>query len=233
MPIHHGNTIINVLPPHHWRGYYSWYSHHPYYYNYYPYYGSYPYDDSYLPSRSQIYLGASSSAYQPAPSSPAPSAEGATNPDKETKAVAELRMDLARRAFQKGDYAEAQAECERAIQLLPSDVNLKEFRALSQFAQGKYQDAADTLRGVLAVGHCWDWKTLRPFYTSVRTFTTQLRALERYVSENPKDPAGRLVLAYHCLVRDEREDAVRQLLEVTHLEPKDQVSSALVEALRR
>jgi tetratricopeptide (TPR) repeat protein len=141
-------------------------------------------------------------------------------------------MDLARRAFQKGGYAEAQGECERGIGLLPGDARLRESRALCQFAQGKYQDAAATLYEVLAAAPGWDWNALSSFYTSAETYTPQLRALERYVRENPKDAAGRFVLAYHYLTLDERDAAVGQLREVVRLEPRDQVSAGLLEALK-
>jgi tetratricopeptide (TPR) repeat protein len=141
-------------------------------------------------------------------------------------------MDLARRAFQKGDYAEAQRECERAIQLLPGDANLREFRALCQFAQGKYTAAAATLYDVLAAGPGWHWETLSSVYPSAQTYTTQLRALERYVREHPMDPAGHLVLAYYYLALDERQAAVGQLREVVQLQPSDQVSPAILKALK-
>ena len=140
-------------------------------------------------------------------------------------------MSVARRAFRKGDYAEAQWQCERAIELLPGDANLNEFSALCQLAQGKYKDAAGTLYAVLATRPGWDWNTLSSFYTSVRTYNSQLRALEQYVRENPKEAAGRFVLAYHYVVLDRREAAVGQLREVMKLQPRDQVSPAILQAL--
>jgi tetratricopeptide (TPR) repeat protein len=218
-------------------GSYSYSSDNPYYYNYsptynnyYPYNGSYTYGDSYSSSGSQSDPGASSSSYQPAPSSPAHSNKAAANTDKKTAAV-EWRMDMAWRAFKKGDYAEAQRECELAIRLLPEETNLHEFCALCQFAQGKYQDAAATLYEVLAAGPGWDWSTLSSFYTSAQTYTTQLRSLERYVTENPKDAAGHFLLAYHYLALRERDAAVGQLREVIKRQPKDQVSRGILEAL--
>jgi tetratricopeptide (TPR) repeat protein len=226
-------------------GYYSYSSSYPYYYNYDPYYSSYASDydyspssgsssssDSYLPSGSLSDPAPSDFYYKPARSSPAPRDKDAANTDKET-ATAKRRMDLARRAFLKGDYAEAQRECQRAIRLLPEDANLWEFRALCQFAQGKYKGAAATLYDVLAAGPGWDWDTLSSFYTSARTYIRQLRALERYVRENPKDAAGRLVLAYQYLALDERDAAAGHLREVIKLQPRDQVSPGILAALEK
>jgi tetratricopeptide (TPR) repeat protein len=205
--------------------------------SYYPYSSSYSSDDSYpsayssyLPSGSQADRGTSGASSRAAAPSATTSDEGAENTDKET-AEAERRMESARRAFQKGDYAEAQRECERALRQLPGDANLHEFRALCQFAQGKYQDAAATLYEVLGVKPGWDWKTLGSFYPSAATYTKQLRALEQSVKENPKDAAGHFVLAYHYLALEERDAVVGQLREVTKLQPRDQVSPAILNAL--
>lgn len=176
----------------------------PYYYNYYPYYTYYcPNYGSYP----QVY------PYIPAGSP--------------------INMDTARLAFQKGDYAEAEKQCEQGINLRLGDANPHELRALCQFAQGKYQNAAATLYEVLAAGPGAGWDTLSSFYTSAQTYAAQLRALERYVEEYPKDAAGRFVLAYHYRALDQREAAAGQLREVIKLQPKDRVSPGILEALEK
>jgi tetratricopeptide (TPR) repeat protein len=142
-------------------------------------------------------------------------------------------MDLAVGAFKKGDYAEAQWHCEQAIRRLPGDANLQEFRALCQFAQGKYRDAAAILYEVLAAKPVWDWDTLSSFYPRAGTYTTQLRALERSVRENPKDAARHFVLAYHYLILEDLDATIGQLREVIKLEPRDQVSPAFLAALEK
>jgi tetratricopeptide (TPR) repeat protein len=147
--------------------------------------------------------------------------------------AAERRMGLARQAFREGDYAQAQRECERAIRLRPRDANLHELRALCQFAQGSYKDAAANLYEVLPADPPWDWDSLMSFYPSAQTYTRQLRALEQYVSENPEDAAGRFVLAYHYLTLDERDAAVGQLRRVIKVEPRDRVSPGLLEELEK
>ena len=209
-----------------WGGYASS-SYYPYYSNYDPYYGyypygdsgnsSYPYADSYLPSGSSSDSEGAGASYQTATYSSASSNESAASTDTE-KAAARY-MGMARRAFQNGDYAEAQKKCARAIRLLPDDANLHQFGALCLFAQGKYKDTAATLYDVLAAGPAWDWNTLSSFYTSARTYTSQLRALERYVRENPKDAAGCFVLAYQYLVLEDLDATAGQFREATRLAP--------------
>ncbi len=110
---------------------------------------------------------------------------------------------------------------------------MQEFGALCLFAQGKYKDAAATLYDVLTAAPAWDWDTVGSFYASARTYTTQLRALERHVRQNPRDAAGHFVLAYHYLALGYRDAVVTQLREVVKLQPGDQVSAAFLEALEK
>lgn len=210
-------------------GYYSGYSPYSDNYSYSPYSSSYLYGGSYRSSESRSDSEDSGSSDRASRSSAA-SDKGEVKIDKES-AAAERRMDLARRAFKKGDYFTAQGECERAIRLLPGDANLHEFLALCQFAQEEYKDASATLHEVLAAGPGWSWNTLSSFYPSEKTYTTQLRALEKCVKDNPRDAAARFVLAYHYLALDERDAAAEQLREVVKLQPKDKVAPAILKAL--
>jgi tetratricopeptide (TPR) repeat protein len=153
----------------------------------------------------------------------------ANSEDISTKVV--QRMDVAVRAFKSNDYAAAQKECEQAIELQQTDGNLHEFRALCQFAQGKYKEAAATLHPLLAAGPGWNWNTVSAFYAHVQIYTAQLRTLEQFVRDNATDVAARFVLAYHYLVLDARDPAIDQLREVSRLQPQDTVSTGIVQAL--
>jgi tetratricopeptide (TPR) repeat protein len=153
---------------------------------------------------------------------------------KEDPAVREAmdKLDEARTAFTKGDYAKAQELIEKAIQKAPGDATLHEFRALTQFAQKKYQDAAATIYAVLAAGPGWNWDTLKSFYDDEKTYKDQLRALEDHARANPKAAEDHFLLAYHYLVLDSKDAAVKQLEEVVRLMPKDELSSALLTELK-
>jgi hypothetical protein len=49
---------------------------------------------------------------------------------------------------------------------------------------------------------------------------------------NLKSPAAlRFLLAYHCLVLNQREEAVKPLNEVVELNPKDKLSEAMAKAI--
>jgi tetratricopeptide (TPR) repeat protein len=139
-------------------------------------------------------------------------------------------FDQAREAFKQEDYDRALKEVEQAIELLPKDTTLHEFRALVLFAQGKYKDAAAGIYAVLAVGPGWNWQTLSGLYANPDTYTKQLRALESYVRNNPQATDGHFLLAYQYLVIGSVPEAVTQLKDFEKLVPTDQLVPELVKA---
>jgi Tetratricopeptide repeat len=139
-------------------------------------------------------------------------------------------FDQAREAFKQEQYDTALKEVEQAIEVLPKDTTLHEFRALVLFAQGKYKDAAAGIYAVLAVGPGWNWQTLSGLYANPDTYTKQLRALESYVRNNTQAPDGHFLLAYHYLVIGSVTDAVTQLKDFEKLVPTDQLVPELVRA---
>jgi tetratricopeptide (TPR) repeat protein len=141
-------------------------------------------------------------------------------------------FDDARLAFKSGDYNKALDLSDLAIRDMPNDAAVHEFRALSLFALGRYNEAAVTLHSVLAVGPGWDWATLAGLYPNVAEYTNQLRSLERYISQNPRSAPARFVLAYHYLTENHPEAAVKQLEQVVMLQPKDSLSAQLLQQLQ-
>ena len=140
-------------------------------------------------------------------------------------------VDAAQSAFRSGDYATSGSEIDLAIQSLPNDAALHEFRALVQFAVGDYSKAAGTLYAVLSAGPGWDWTTMSSLYPSVDIYTTQLRALEQRVKESPDSADARFVLAYHYITGTHKDAAIKQLQEVVRLLPTDQLSAQLIKGL--
>jgi tetratricopeptide (TPR) repeat protein len=139
-------------------------------------------------------------------------------------------FEEARQAFKPEDYERARKEIEQAIELLPKDATLHEFRALVLFAQGKYRDAAAGIYAVLAVGPGWNWQTMSSLYANPDTYTKQLRALETYVRSNAQASDGHFLLAYHYLVIGSVPDAITQLKDFQKLVPTDQLAPELIKA---
>jgi len=154
-----------------------------------------------------------------------------TAPTDTNAAEANRLLDSAREAFRIGEYTKAQVQVETAIRLLPSDPAMHEFRALTLFAQGKYQEATATLYSVLTSGPGWDWATMSGQYADVEVYATQLRALERFVAEYPDTGYGHFLLAYHYLVTEHRDSAVHELREVVRLQPDDKLAAALLSSM--
>jgi hypothetical protein len=55
-----------------------------------------------------------------------------------------------------------------------------------------------------------------------------LRALEKFVRENPRAPEGRFLLGFHYLIAGHRDAAAKELLEAVKLTPKDQLAARLL-----
>jgi hypothetical protein len=145
--------------------------------------------------------------------------------------VASQLLATAREAFMRGDYAAALAQTDQAVAQLPNDPVVHEFRGLVLFALHRYQEAAAAEYGVLSVGPGWDWTTLISLYPDSDTYTGQLRALEQYTSENPRQPEARFLLAYHYMTCGHMQDAIAELKAAVQLNPKDQLSAQLLSSL--
>jgi len=137
-------------------------------------------------------------------------------------------FDKARQEFYSGAYDAALNAVNDAIKEMPTDAVLHEFRALTLFALGKYQDSAATLYPVLSVGPGWDWTTMIGLYPGVDEYTGQLRALESYRNENPDDSAAHFVLSYQYLTAGHSDAAKAELEQVLRINPQDQLSAQLL-----
>jgi len=150
--------------------------------------------------------------------------------DPKTKAAV-AKFDEARLAFKAGKYDDALEKVNSAIQDLPGDPVLHEFRSLVLFAQQNYTDAAGTIYAVLAAGPGWDWDTLKTLYPNEETYTNQLRALEEFSNAHPDAADARFLLAYHYLTLGYTDEAKAELEVVSQLQPKDELSPQLVKLL--
>lgn len=140
-------------------------------------------------------------------------------------------LDQARAAFKSGQYQNALTAIDRAIQAQPNDPVLHEFRALTLFALGNYDQAAGTIHAVLAVGPGWDWATLVGLYSNVDVYTKQLRALEDFTNNNPQSAASRFYLAYLYQTSGQTDAAIKSLKQVVAINPKDTGAAAMLQML--
>jgi Tetratricopeptide repeat len=140
---------------------------------------------------------------------------------------------LARKAFMEGNYPLALSDVNAALKDSPQDAMMHEFRALVLFAMGEYKQAAAPLNAVVAVGPGLDWKSLRGLYPDAATYTKQYRALEKFVTDNPKDAAGHFVLGYHYVTLGFNSYALKEFQQAAELSPKDAVARQMVAMLSK
>ncbi len=154
-------------------------------------------------------------------------------PEDSVSNQAMTSFDQAREAFRQGDYTQALNLTDQSLRQMPNDPTLHEFRALVLFALGRYDEAAAALYAVLSVGPGWDWSTLIGLYGNPDAYTQQIRSLESYVNQHPTSAAARFVLAYHYLTQGHMPEAADQLKSVATLQPKDQLSTQLLQQIQQ
>ncbi len=151
---------------------------------------------------------------------------------KTAEEKARAAMDRARDAFRRGDYVTASTAIDDAISQTPGNSVFHEFRALTLFALGRYDDAAGVLHSVLASGPGWNWETMIDFYGDPEQYTNQFRRLEDYVVANPGSAPSRLLLAYHYMVGGNLTEAAEMLDQVVEIQPRDTVAAQLRSLLK-
>jgi len=134
-------------------------------------------------------------------------------------------FDQSRTDFYAGNYEGALTKVNQALKEMPKDAVVHEFRALTLFALGRYNEAAATIHPVLAVGPGWDWPTLVGLYPSVDVYTEQIRKLEQYVKANPKAADAQFLLAYHYLTCNHKDAAYKTFEKVVALQPSDAIAA--------
>lgn len=164
------------------------------------------------------------------PANPPPRQEDELTQAKRVSAIAYL--DQSRDAFKEGRYDDALELVNKAIPDLPNDPTPHELRALILFAQQKYQEAAAAIYAVLSAGPGWSWDTMKALYPTVDVYTKQLRALEKYQAEHPREPAATFLLTYHYLVLEELPAAITLLENLIKINPQDQLAAAMLTALK-
>lgn len=151
--------------------------------------------------------------------------------DSATTQAAMEFFEKARESFKDNNYQDALRAVDQAIEELPKDAALHEFRGLALFAQGKYNKAAAVINSVLASGPGWNWETMIGLYKNPEQYTGQLRNLEDFTRQHKKDAAAKFLLAYHYLVMGFTDKAATQLKEVVELQPKDVLAKRILEMI--
>ena len=103
--------------------------------------------------------------------------------------------------------------------------------SLCLLAAKDYRGAAMEAHAALALGPPVDWPTLYSYYENVDTYTAQLRALEKFVRDNPKAPEGHFLLGYHFLMTRNKDAAKKELDQAIALAPQDKLAQEMLKRL--
>ncbi|MBS0262350.1 MAG: tetratricopeptide repeat protein [Planctomycetes bacterium] len=137
-------------------------------------------------------------------------------------------LDAATEAFQAGRYDDALKLSEAAIEAMPDDPGLHQFRALVQFAREDYQGAAATLYAVLSISPGWNWTTQSGLYGDTAEFNQQLKKLEAYHQKHPESGAAAFLRAYHYMTCRHSKAAVKQWENVVKAFPGNPLFSQML-----
>ena len=155
----------------------------------------------------------------------------AAQPARDVADPALTTFEKARESYIAGNYDAALTGVNKALEALPNDAVMHEFRGLTLFSLGRYGEASATIYPVLAVQPGMDWTSLSSLYSNVDTFTNQLRKLEGYRDANPDNPAARFLRSYLYLSMGYRDQAKIELGRLVQLQPNDTVSAGLLKVL--
>jgi cytochrome c-type biogenesis protein CcmH/NrfG len=192
-------------------GYPYYYGYNPYAYYYGPYgygYGNYAYPYAYQQT-------------QPVqPTQPATVANDA-----------EVFAQKGENDFKAGDYKGAVYAWRHAVLDDPHNGVLTLMLAQGLFATGSYNEAAGAVQQALQMLPEDQWgvvvSNFRELYGKAGDYTSQLRALEKEVKQQPDDPAARFLLGYHYGFLGYPQHAVKQLDKALELAPADQLAQKL------
>ncbi len=203
-------------------------------YNYYDYVPAYCYDTALVATVGYgNTIVADASAAPPVeaqPEAPQPG-NAAVNADANLQGDAQLGgmfFSQAENAFQTGKYREAFRMANHAAIESPENPRAPELMSLSLFALGEYPAAAAQAHFALALGPPTDWASIFGYYGDADTYTKQLRALEKYSTDNPQSVEGHFLLGYHYLMTGYTKPALKELQDVVKLAPNDKLTAALV-----
>ena len=82
------------------------------------------------------------------------------------------------------------------------------------------------------MGSIAEWNDLYGYYDDVNKYTTQLRALEKASTDNPKSAADHFLLGYQDVMIGAAPDAQSQFAEAVKLTPKDKLAAHYLTELK-
>lgn len=149
------------------------------------------------------------------------------------------QLNLGRNLLESGEYDSAAAHLDRAVELLPHDLdaaNAFYLRAKVYTARDQPRQAVQELQRAIAIHEAFPeaWSDLGQARVMLLDHAGALEALRRAVELAPNDPVAQYRLGLEYLVEHQPEAAIVPLRQAYRLNPTDQsIPNALLKALRQ
>ena len=162
-------------------------------------------------------------------SAPAPPPQPKPSP----AAIARKHTSEAIALFRQGRYEAASKKLDEVVKRAPKDTNAYQFRALAQFANGKFDSAARDAYDALALGNTWTGDVLKSIYgPDLTAYDRQMGTLKKHVQDNAS-MSGHFLLAYHHLLNAQWAQGEVQLQAVMKLQEGEPLSAKLLAAVQQ
>jgi len=239
-----------------WDHYYHYYNHYPaFYFGFWPFWDYdfyfpryryvYTYDacpyDGYVYQYEDPYAladtGQATVGHSPVASNSAVSVTAGYPPEAGQNPAGSMEPDAlqfyssAREAFLKEDYRSALRLTTHAAVDAPQNPKVHELMSLALLGVADYRGAATEAHVALTLAPVIDWATLQGYYSDADKYTSQLRKLEKYVTDNPTSAPARFLLGYQYLMTGHRPEAKREMIEAVKLTPKDKLAAYVLKLL--
>jgi tetratricopeptide (TPR) repeat protein len=138
-------------------------------------------------------------------------------------------------AFKGRDYKAAVHAWRHAVLDNPKNGTLVMMLAQALFASGEFVEAAGATQQAMSLLPDDKWGVVvgnyRELYSDTQDYVDQLKALEKAVKDQPKNPALRFLIGFHYGHLGYPVEATRELDELLKLAPQDQLGHKLRDAM--
>ncbi|MEO1523828.1 MAG: hypothetical protein AAFX06_00245 [Planctomycetota bacterium] len=136
-------------------------------------------------------------------------------------------IETAKTQFRAKKYDETIETLDNAVQLVPENSDVLQFRGFAHFAKHDYDAAAADVYDALLLGNTWNWQAVRDLYQSKEVYENHLRTLEAVRKAAP-NMTHHFLLGYHYLVLEHLARGQKELERALQAQPGEPLVTQLV-----
>ena len=131
--------------------------------------------------------------------------------------------------FRNSDFQGAAKHMQIVNEQLPGQSAFNQFHALTHFANGDYDRAAEFAYATSAAAPLWNWQQLKAYYGDVDHYSQRYLHLQNAAMQQNVTNSTRFLLGYHHLMLGHCQHARQQFEAVLREMPSDPVTKGLLE----